>query len=130
MEGYCQAMDRDQRDQLAALADRAADLEDLARKIQGEEDEDVAARNLRQLEVDYLAWQSAAVQLLPEDLREAFSFEYEGNFFQSRIRHFIQSGREENVFWVNGNEEARQLFSRWQFPFNDAFRGPLLAQKK
>ncbi len=123
-------MDRDQRDQLAALADRAADLEDLARKIQAEQDEDAAATNLRQLEVEYLAWQSAVMQLLPEDLRDAFSFEYEGNFLQSRIRHFIQSGREESILWANGNEETRLLFSRWQYPFNDAFRGPLLAQKK
>jgi hypothetical protein len=123
-------VEREHRDKLATLVDQAAGLEDLARKVQTEQDDDAAAEQLRQLEGDYLAWHTEAMSLLPEDLRQPFAFEYEGTFFQSRIRHFIQSGREENVLWTTGDEAAKQMFSRWQYTFNDAFRGPLLAQKK
>jgi REase_DpnII-MboI len=123
-------VDREHRDQLAALVDRAAELEDQARKVQAEDDEDAAAVLLRQLERDYLTWQSTALSLLPDDLRQPFSFEYEGTIFQGRIRHFIQSGRQENIFWADGDDAMRRAFGRWQYSFNDAFRGPLLAQKK
>ncbi len=53
---------------MAVLVDRAADLEDLARKVQANHDEDSAALLLRQLERDYLTWHSTALSLLPDDL--------------------------------------------------------------
>jgi hypothetical protein len=123
-------VDRDHRDRLSGLVDQAANLEDLARKIQAEPDDDAARCQLRQLEDEYLTWHSTVITLLPEDLREEFIFEYQGTFFQSRIRHFVQSGREENVLWSTASDTTRQVVSQWQYPFNEAFRGPLLAQKR
>lgn len=122
-------VNRRDRDQLTALVDRATDLEQLASKIQlDEQDEALALQN--QLEREYLAWYTAATTCLPDDLKAAFAAEYEGGAFKSRIRHFIQAPRQDNILWTSGTEETRAIVNRWQYAFNDAFRGPLLAQKK
>lgn len=125
-------MDTRQRDQLAELVDQATALEDLASKVQLEgEDDESAKLTLRTLERDYLDWHARALATLPDDLKPSFVFEYEGNFFQSRIKHFIQSGRQENLIWITSqDDDAKQAFGRWQYKFNDAFRGPLLDQKR
>jgi hypothetical protein len=122
-------MDKNQRDQLTELADQATALEELASQVQSD-DEQQALNALHQLEREYLQWHSKALSVLPEDLVEPFTFEYEGNILQNRIRHFIQSGRTENPLLADAEESTRRLFSTWQYPFNDVFRGPLLAQKK
>ena len=125
-------VDTRQRDQLAELVDQAAALEDLASKVQIEGEDDKSARlTLRTLERDYLDWHARVLAVLPDDLKSSFVFEYEGNFLQSRIKHFIQSGRQENVFWATSQDDnTKEMLGQWQYKFNDAFRGPLLDQKR
>ncbi|MEV4674280.1 hypothetical protein AB0K34_21765 [Actinomadura sp. NPDC049382] len=118
-------MERRQRDQLTALVDEADELERLARNVQTAQGN---AEALAQLELKYLPWHARCLTFLPDDLLDKFRFEYEGNFAQWRIKHFLQKALERNSLY---NEETAAVgVSPWTYTFNDTFRGPLLDQKR
>lgn len=120
-------MKRAERDLLATLVDEADRIEALARDVQID-DFPTGKANLKALERSYMDWFSRANPHLPEDLRKAFNFEFEGNFFQSRIKTFIQSAHQASPLY--SDEAAGIGLSQWAYPFNDAFCGPFLEQKK
>lgn len=85
---------------------------------------------MHELTRTYQAWFGHALSLLPEDLSESFRSEFEGNFFQFRIKHFLQDARKPSVLFESAEGPARTVLDPWQYPFNDTFRGPLLTQKQ
>ncbi len=127
LRSYDRSMKKIERDLLAALVDEADQIEPLAREVQID-DLPAGRSNLKALEKSYMDWFSRAIPHLPEDLRKSFEFEFEGGFFQSRIKQFIQNAHRLNPLY---SEDAASIgLSPWMYPFNDAFRGPLLEQKK
>jgi hypothetical protein len=123
---------RTEAGKLEALIEQVAELEDLGSKIQAD-DEAFAMEAALQLDRSYRPWFASALTLLPDDLKERFRFEYEGdNFFRNRIRHFLSKPREPSAFYSSLDREAIEALnpSPWQYPFNDTFRGPLTSQKQ
>jgi hypothetical protein len=118
------------RHELTALVDQADDLEALAARIQRTDDDHVGAADAQALTRAYQTWFGRAVFLLPEDLATVFHFEFEGNFFQARIKLFLQDCRRRSVLYEASDDAGRSLLDPWQYPFNDTFRGPLLMQKQ
>ena len=116
---------------IEAMIEEITALEELGGQIQGC-DERAALANSAQLTKSYLEWCSSALALLPEDLKERFRFEYEGNFLQNRIKHFLNASLEPSVFYLSANEEQRKTLnvSPWQYPYIGTFRSPLTAQKQ
>lgn len=116
---------------LEALVEQVSELEDLGGKIQID-DEASALKTAVQLDRSYREWFASALTLLPDDLKERFRFEYEGDVFRNRIKHFLGQPREPSLFYASLDKEAVKTLaiSPWQYPFNDAFRGPLTSQKQ
>jgi hypothetical protein len=110
------------------LLQATRDLESRARKVQGDDDILVDEEELASLADDYHAWLARALEVLPSQFHEAFRFEYEGSFFQHRIKHFLQSPGERNPFF-NPDENPLGL-SPWNHPFEGEFRAPLLRQRQ
>lgn len=110
------------------LLEESRELERRARDVQGEFELQSSDDEIDQLMSDYHQWLARAVQLLPEEFRERFRFEYEGNFFQNRIKDFFQAPGQPNP---GLNEETAALgFSFWAHPFETEFRAPLLTQRQ
>lgn len=116
--------------QIDAQVEQMADLEELARQIQ-ESDEETALPIAKQLDHSYQAWYAKALTLVPDDLKDRFRFEYQGDFFRDRIRHFAGEPRKPSVTFHTYNEEFIKTFhpSPWQYPFSGTFRGPFTSQK-
>lgn len=77
---------------------------------------------------DYNEWFARACQILPDEHRERFRFEYEGNFLQNRVKDFFQAPGAPNASY---NDETATLgFAYWAHPFDTEFRGPLLTQRQ
>lgn len=116
---------------LEALVEQIAELEDLGGKIQVD-DEASALKAAVQLDRSYRIWFASVLTLLPDDLKGRFRFEYEGDMFRNRIKHFLSQPREPSVIYPSLSEEAIKTLnpSPWQYPFNDALRGPLTSQKQ
>jgi hypothetical protein len=116
---------------LEALIEQIAELEDLGGKIQTD-DEASALKATPQLDQSYRTWFASALTLLPDDLKERFRFEYEGDIFRNRIKHFLSNPRELSTIYPSLSEEVVKTLnpSLWQYPFNDTFRGPLTSQKQ
>lgn len=110
------------------LLEESRELERRARGIQGEFALRASEEELDQLVSDYHEWFGRGIQLLPDELKERFRFEYEGNFFQNRIKHFFEApGAKSSVY----NEETAQLgMAFWAHPFETEFRSPLLKQRQ
>lgn len=116
---------------IEAMIEEITALERLGGQIQ-DCDETVALANSVQLTKSYLAWYASALALLPEDLKERFRFEYEGNFLPNRIKHFLNGPLEPSILYSSANEEQRKTLnvSPWQYPYIGSFRSPLTAQKQ
>lgn len=116
---------------LEALIEEASSLELLGRTIQGE-DEATAAKAAADLDSKYRNWFASSLTALPDDLREKFRFEYEGNFFQNRIKKFLEEPLRRSSLYDSITEEAKATLGLepWQHPFNTTFRAPLLTQKQ
>ena len=112
---------------LEALVEQASELEDLGSKIQID-DEVSALKTAAQLDRSYREWFASALTLLPDDLKERFRFEYEGDVFRNRIKRFLGQPREASLFYASLDKEAVKALaiSPWQYPFNDAFEDHLL----
>jgi REase_DpnII-MboI len=116
---------------IEALVEEITTLEELGGQIQGH-DETTALANATQLTKSYLSWYASALALLPEDLKERFRFEYQGNFIQYRIKHFLNDPFEQSMLYSSANEEQRKTLnvSPWQYPYMGSYRSPLTAQKQ
>src|SRR5689334_5064306 len=97
------------------LLEESRELERRAREVQGEFELRASEEEIDLLVSDYHEWFGRGIQLLPEELKERFRFEYEGNFFQNRIKHFFEApGAKSTVY----NEETAQLgMAFWAHPF-------------
>jgi REase_DpnII-MboI len=110
------------------LLDESRELERRARAVQGDFELQSSEEEIDRLVSDYHEWLARGVQLLPEEFREPFRFEYEGNFFQNRIKRFLEAPGEPSATY---NEETATLgFPFWAHPFDAEFRGPLLKQRQ
>src|SRR2546423_12699067 len=112
---------------LERLIEEASSLEELGRLIQAEDDL-VASDAITELDRQYRAWFASSLAALPDDLKEKFRFEYDGNFFQNRIKKFLEQPRVRSTLYESMQDETRATMSLspWQYAFNDTFRGPLL----
>jgi hypothetical protein len=116
---------------IEALVDEMSAIEQLGGRIQSE-DQVAALAAAKKLTEEYLSWYASALVLLPDDLKDRFRAEYEGGLFSGKIKKFLNDPREASVFYASLDEAARKTWnaSPWQHPYNDAFRGPLTAQKQ
>jgi hypothetical protein len=89
---------------LEALIEQVAELEDLGRKLQLD-DELSAAEAAARLDDAYRTWYSSALTLLPDDLKERFRFEYEGDWIRFRVKHFLQEPRQRSTFYDSLDDE-------------------------
>jgi hypothetical protein len=110
------------------LLEASRELERRARAVQGDFELQSSDKEIDDLVSDYHAWLARGVQLLPEEFRERFRFEYEGSFLQSRIKHFLEAPGQPNAAY---NEETAAFgFPFWAHPFDAEFRAPLLKQRQ
>jgi REase_DpnII-MboI len=110
------------------LLEESRELERRARDVQGEFELQSSEEEIDRLVTDYHRWLARGIELLPEEFREPFRFEYEGNFFQSRIKQFFEAPGEPNAMY---NDETAALgIQFWARPFETEFRGPLLNQRQ
>jgi len=112
----------------AQLLEASRDLEARARLVQGDEDLLVDEAELASLADGYHAWLARALEILPSQFHEKFRFEYEGNFFQHRIKQFLESPGERNPLF-NPDENPLGLCP-WNHPFESEFRAPTLRQRQ
>ncbi|MEU1324801.1 hypothetical protein ACIPM5_30155 [Streptomyces microflavus] len=113
---------------LSELADEAVNLEDIAKKIQEVSEEDSRAFTA-QLEGAYGKWYARALTILPDSSVEAFESEFNGNFFQPKIKGFIQEPRKLSMP-LDLPPELASSMGPWAHPYTRCFRGPLMAQKQ
>jgi hypothetical protein len=111
-----------------ALLQTGRDLESSARQIQGPDELLASESELASLADSYQAWFAQALEVLPSQFHEAFRFEYSGDLFRQRIKHFLQSPGERNPLF-NPDENPLGL-SPWNHPFESGFRAPLLQQRQ
>jgi hypothetical protein len=110
------------------LLAESRELEGRARDVQGAFELQSSEEEIDKLVSDYHEWFARAVQLLPEEFRERFRFEYEGTIFQNRIKHFFETPGQPSVAY---NAETAPLgLSFWAHPFETEFRSPLLKQRQ
>jgi hypothetical protein len=73
------------------LLQASRSLEARAQNVQGAEELLADETELASLADDYQAWLARALEILPTQFHEAFRFEYAGDLFRHRIKHFLQS---------------------------------------
>jgi len=83
---------------------------DLSQNVQGAEELLADETELASLADDYQAWLARALEILPTQFHEAFRFEYAGDLFRHRIKHFLQSPGERSPLY-KPDENPLQLFS-------------------
>jgi hypothetical protein len=64
--------------------------------VQGDDEILVGEAELSSLTDAYHARLARALEVIPSQFHEKFRFEYDGNFFQHRIKHFLESPAERN----------------------------------
>jgi hypothetical protein len=111
-----------------ALIKESRQLEERAREVQGDTRLLASEDELDALISSYHGWFARALEILPDEYHERFRFEFEGNFFQHRIKHFFESPGEPNPIY-DPNENPLG-FSPWAHPFDGEFRAPLLRQRQ
>lgn len=107
------------------LIARSHDLERAAAALQGAAEP--SSEQLRSFEQQYLEWFAVCIATLPEDLRKGFTDQYEGGTFTPRIKAYIEAPRMPNSLW---SEQTAALMPRWQHPFEQRFRPPILTQRQ
>ncbi|MGW0324479.1 PD-(D/E)XK nuclease domain-containing protein [Nocardia sp. NPDC003183] len=112
---------------LQALINEAANLEALADKIQGA-DETVGLAAANTLTTEYRNWYSAALSLVPDDLRDRFRAEYEGSTWTSKIKAFLDKPRDLSPFYQPDQTVSGLNFSYWMHPTKDKFIAPFRQQ--
>jgi REase_DpnII-MboI len=110
------------------LLAESRELERRARDVQGDFELQSSEEEIDKLVSDYHKWFARAVQLLPEEFRERFRFEYEGTIFQNRIKHFFETPGQPSAAY--DAETALLGLSFWAHPFETEFRSPLLKQRQ
>jgi hypothetical protein len=110
------------------LLEESRDLERRGAAVQGEFELQSSDDEIHALVSDYQEWLARGIQLLPEDLRDRFRFEFEGNIFQKRIKQFFEAPGEKSTIY---NDETAEIgIPFWAYPFETTFKGPLLEQRQ
>ncbi|MEV6062162.1 hypothetical protein [Nocardia asteroides] len=112
---------------LQALINETANLEALADKIQGT-DETAGLEAAYTLTTEYRNWYSAALSLVPDDLRDRFRAEYEGSTWTSKIKAYLDKPRDPNPFYQTDQTASGLNFSYWMYPTKDKFIAPFRQQ--
>jgi hypothetical protein len=116
--------------QLAALLNQVEELAELGRTAQ-DEDPSRGEPAARQLQDRYLAWYSAALGALPEDLRGRFVEQYEPKraTLTPKIKQFVAKPRQP---WVLYDSVPKFLkgHGRWQHSLKRSYEEPLLEQRR
>lgn len=110
------------------LLEQSRKIEARAREVQRAGKLGLTEDEIDDLVSAYHAWFARTLDVLPEDYREAFRFEYEGNFFQHRIKSFFESPGEPSPIHDPDNNPLG--LSEWNHPFDERFRGPLVEQRR
>jgi hypothetical protein len=110
------------------LLQASRSLEARAQNVQGAEELLADETELASLADDYQAWLARALEILPTQFHEAFRFEYAGDLFRHRIKHFLQSPGERSPLYKA--DENPFNFSPWSHPFEGEFRAPLMQQRQ
>lgn len=95
-------------------------LEDVARKIQDGEKVGLPPTEIKKLSDEYQSWFGKCLAVLPEDLRAKFRSEYEGSFWNTKIKKFFEAATEPSPFRPS-EESAKALFPYWAYPYNQRF---------
>src|SRR6266704_1032063 len=104
-------------------------LEDVAREIQNGEQIGLSDREIKALASDYHEWFGKCLSILPDDLKNKFRAEYEGSFWNAKIKKFFESATEPSPF--RSTDEATQIiFPYWAYPFKQNCLPPLQSQRQ
>lgn len=115
---------------LKTLIDEVQPLEDLASRVQGD-DETARLAAAEELATAYRRWFSASLEALPNDLRDRFRSEHDGSTWNQHIKHFLQDPRMKNpIYRDNMNEATKLVWKPWQYPYKERFIGPLRQQQQ
>jgi hypothetical protein len=114
---------------LAKLIEESNRLEEVASKIQREDQPGLSDEEIRTFIDRYQDWFTDSLAALPEDLKSRFAAEYQGTWYYPKIRGFLESPVKPNVLRSDDPKTAK-LFSFWQYPFERFFRAPMLAQRQ
>lgn len=109
------------------MLEASKELDSRAKAIQGQRELLVPETEIEALVQDYHEWLALALSILPEQFQEGFRAEYEGNWFQSRIKQFFEAPGEPNILY---SEETANLLPYWAHTFEDDFHKPLLKQRQ
>jgi hypothetical protein len=77
---------------------------------------------------EYLTWYASAQKLVPDEKLAKFRDAYEGGLVIKRIRDFLNSPMERNVF-ANPDDPSNP-FGLYQYSFQDCFRGSAAIQRE
>jgi hypothetical protein len=122
-------MSRDEREEsLVRLIGEVDPLLNQARLLQETSSEN-GQKLLGELVAAYQGWLVAAEGTLPPEAQKSFREQYEGNFFSSRIKKFLEDPWALNPVFT-ANPSTSDLFSKWLYAFAGTFRAPMLEQRR
>ncbi len=114
---------------LQTLISESKELEVTASKIQQGEKIGLDEVEIKSLVEKYSSWYSRSLSILPLDLQQKFRSDYEGTFWNPKIKKFLEAATEPSVFYPQ-NEIGKDIFPFWGFPFQQNFYPYLLDQRQ
>lgn len=112
---------------ITALLEESRQIEDSASRIQGTDELLATSQEIAELEDAYTAWFARALDLLPTEYEERFRSAYEGSWYSSKIKAFLQGPGDPSPMY---NPENPLLAEYWSKPFQTSFRAPLMEQRQ
>lgn len=115
---------------LKDLIDDVTRLEEIASKIQDGEHVGLSKSKIDELIEMYHSLYAECLSALPDDLKEKFRFEYEGNWISFRIKRFLEESDDINQLHAYAEKDKPNPFSYWKYPYKTTFSAPIRAQKQ
>ncbi len=111
------------------LINESIRLEEVASKIQQDEEVGLSQEAIDELSNEYHTWLSQSLSVLPQDLKDKFRSEYEGTFWSAKIKKFLEVPTQPSPFKPN-DEKAKELFPRWAYPYKQNFYPYIRSQRQ
>jgi hypothetical protein len=105
-------------------------LDESASKIQDGQRVGLPKEEIEKLARDYHSWFAKCLSLLPEDLKSKFREEYEGSFWNAKIKKFLEAATEPSLLYQSADEKSRAVFPPWAYPYKQNFYPYLLSQRQ
>ncbi len=112
---------------IESLIGESRELERVAAGIQGENQLLVDDAAVDAFISQYHAWYAQALDALPEGFKERFRDAFEGGTFTAKIKEFLRAPGDVSPLY---DPSPENVFPYWTYPFDTAFRGPLLEQRQ